>query len=83
MVEVEQRERKGRAKAETNNRIIATPAWHEPLRRFADARDLPGGARSEIEQFFVTAAAMTGKRVRIRGWSSRRDALRFVGRNLV
>ncbi len=30
-----------RGKPETNNRIIATPAWHEPFRPYADARDLP------------------------------------------
>jgi len=81
MVELEQRE--GRGKPETNNRIIATPAWHEPLQPCVEARDLPGRARAEIEQFFVTVATMTGKRVKIRGWSSCRDARRFLRRTLV
>ena len=49
----------------------------------AIARDLPAQARNEIEQFFVTAAAMTGKRLQIKGWPTRRRAEKFVQRNLI
>jgi len=80
MVKVAQRE--GSAKPEINNRIIATPAWHTPLEQFADARDLPTAARGQLEQFFVTAAEMTGKRVSIKGWASSKAAGRFIERNL-
>jgi inorganic pyrophosphatase len=81
MVKVVQRE--GAAKPEINNRIIATPAWHSPLEPFADARDLPTAARAQLEQFFVTAAEMTGKRVNIKGWASSKAAGRFIERNLL
>lgn len=81
MVKVVQRE--GGGKPEVNNRIIATPIWHWPLDKLDEARDLPAHARKEIEQFFVTAATMTGKRLTIKGWATRRDTERFVRRNLV
>lgn len=80
MVKVVQRERGG--KPEVNNRIIATPVWHPPLEAFADARELPRPARDEIEQFFLTVAESTGKRVKVEGWASRRAAERFLQRNL-
>jgi hypothetical protein len=35
----------------------------------------------QIEQFFAAAAEMTGKRVKIKGWASRRAAERFLQRN--
>ena len=79
MVEVAQRERSG--KPEINNRIIATPAWHTPLQQFAEARDLPPAARGQLEQFFVTAAETTGKRLNIKGWASSKAAGRFIERN--
>jgi len=63
-----------------NNRIIATPAWHAPLTKLTEARDLPPHARHEIEQFFVTA---TGKRLQVKGWATRRRTEKFVQRNLI
>lgn len=80
MVEVIQREGKGRPV--TNNRVITTPSWHSPLREIAEARDLPSGARAEIEQFFVTAAALTGKRLKINGWATRRRTEKFLQQHL-
>ena len=81
MVEVVQRE--GQRPSMVNNRIIATPAWHASLKKLTEARDLPAHARNEIEQFFVTAAAMTGKRLQIKGWATRRRTEKFVQRNLI
>lgn len=81
MVKVVQRD--GSGKPEINNRIIATPAWHTPLEQFADARDLPTAARGQLEQFFVTAAEMAGKRVNIKGWASSKAVARFIERNRV
>ncbi len=80
MVEVEQRE--GRGRPQVNNRIIATPHWHRPLARLTEARDLPAPARRDIEQFFVATAAMTGKRLTLKGWASRRATERFIAANL-
>ncbi len=80
MVEVVQREGKG--KPEINNRVIATPLWHTPLKELVEARDLPARARKEIEQFFVTAATMTGKRLTIKGWATARATERFLKQNL-
>ena len=80
MVEVVQRE--GRGKPQVNNRIITTPNWHRPLAKLAEARDLPRPARREIEQFFVAAAAMTGKRLTLKGWATPRAARQFVEANL-
>ena len=81
MVEIVQRE--GKKGPEINNRIIATPRWHTPLKQLEDARDLPRSARDQIEQFFLATAAMTGKRLSIKGWASRRDTERFLQENLI
>jgi len=80
MVEVVQREGKSRPKV--NNRVIATPSWHSPLDKIGEARDLPRRAKAEIEQFFLTVATMTGKRLTIKGWATRRDTARFLQRKL-
>jgi inorganic pyrophosphatase len=81
MVEVVQREGKHGA-SQINNRIIATPRWHTPLKELAEARDLPKSARQQIEQFFMTTAEMTGKRLKIKGWASRRFTEGFIEKNL-
>jgi inorganic pyrophosphatase len=52
MVEIEQTDPKG--KPQVNNRVIATPAWHEALKELAEARDLPKDVRHQLEQFFVS-----------------------------
>jgi inorganic pyrophosphatase len=75
MVELDQRI-KGRA--EKNNRIIATPAWHEALKGVEEARDLPASVRQQLEQFFVSVAQFTGKKIRIRGWAGPQKARRFI-----
>lgn len=80
MVEIVQRE--GKQRPEVNNRIIATPLWHAPLKALEEARDLPKEARRQIEQFFLTTATLTGKRLTIKGWASKRDTRKFLERNL-
>jgi hypothetical protein len=60
MVEIEQRE--GNAKPEINNRIIATPNWHEALSTLGKTRDLPSSVRKQIEQFFVSTNVLTSKK---------------------
>jgi inorganic pyrophosphatase len=79
MVEVVQRE--GRGKAEVNNRIIATPSWHQALSMLEEARDLPKGVREQIEQFFVSSVAFTGKQITIKGWGSAIATKDFIDRN--
>lgn len=79
MVEVVQREKKG--KPEVNKRIIATPRWHQPLKELADARDLAPSIQKQVEQFFVTTAALTGKQLVIKGRATRRKTEKFVEEN--
>ena len=79
MVEVAQRE--GRGRSEVNNRIIATRSWHEALSTLEEARDLPKGVREQIEQFFVSSVAFTGKQITIKGWGGARATRDFIDRN--
>lgn len=75
MVELDQRIK---GKSEKNNRVIATPAWHEALKEVEEARDLPASVRRQLEQFFVSIAQFTGKKIRIRGWAGPQKARRFI-----
>jgi inorganic pyrophosphatase len=79
MVEIVQREGKGRP--EVNNRIIATPRWHTALDDLEEAGDLPKTARKQLEQFFLTTATLTGKRLEIKGWATRRDTEKFIAKS--
>jgi inorganic pyrophosphatase len=81
MVEIEQRE--GKAKPEVNNRVIATPNWHEALSTLEEARDLPSSVRKQIEQFFVSSVAFTGKKLTIKGWGSSKKTKAFIEKNRV
>jgi len=76
MVELEQRDR-GKP-WELNNRLITTPAWHEPLHTLREARDLPKNVQHELENFFVAVTTFTNKTVRILGWASRKKAQRYM-----
>ena len=79
MVELEQTEKA--SKRESNNRIIATPSWHEPLKEIREASDLPRNIQRELEQFFVDVTVFTGKKVTIRGWANRRAAKAYIDAN--
>jgi inorganic pyrophosphatase len=79
MVEIEQRE--GKSKPEINNRIIATPNWHQALSTLEEARDLPSSVRKQIEQFFVSSVAFTGKKLTVKGWGSSRKTKEFIDKN--
>jgi len=79
MVEINQREARG--KPEVNNRIIATPRWHQALSTLDEARDLPKAVRRQIEQFFVSSVAFTGKQITVKGWGSARMTKAFIDRN--
>jgi inorganic pyrophosphatase len=79
MMEIDQRQ--GRAKPEVNNRVIATPSWHQALSTLDEARDLPKAVRQQIEQFFVSSVAFTGKQITVKGWGSARMTKAFIDRN--
>jgi len=76
MVAVKQKE-KGKPML-VNNRIIATPRWHEALSTLEEARDLPAPVREQLERFFVAVVALTGKHVTIKGWRSAKEARAFI-----
>ncbi len=79
MVKIEQREGKG--KPEVNNRVIATPSWHEALSTLEEARDLPKSVHQQIEQFFVSSVAFTGKQITVEGWGSTRETKAFIDKS--
>lgn len=81
MVEIEEKTESG--KKQINNRLITSPAWHSPLRKLTDARDLPDDVRRELEQFFFAVTAFTGKKIRIRGWAGSGKAKRFLRESIV
>ena len=73
MVEIEQRE--GNAKPEINNRIIATPNWHEALVRWE--------RRVTYRAAFVSRSsnsslAPTSSPARSKGWGSSEKAKEFI-----
>jgi inorganic pyrophosphatase len=80
MVKLVQRDRDEK-KTEINNRLIATPSWHTALKEFKEARDLPASWRAEFEELFLTVAKLSGKKLKLKGWASRRAAEKFVRAN--
>jgi len=63
------------ADRERNDRIIAVPA--EDL-RYKNVTQLPKRVRGELEQFFISAAAMSDKKVRIEGWKGPKAARKAI-----
>ena len=76
VVQLSQRSTDG--KRQRNDRIIAMPAWHDPLGEFERATDLPARLRKEIEQFFLNATFFTRKKPKIIGWKSVQNAHALV-----
>jgi len=66
VVEMDQEEQG--CKRERNDRVIAMPAWHDRVREFENASDLPERLREEIEQFFLSTTFFTAKKPEILGW---------------
>jgi len=66
VVELSQRGDDG--ERQRNDRIIAMPIWHDRLGELERATQLPARLRKEIEQFFLDATFLTGKKPRIVGW---------------
>ncbi len=74
VIEVSQKSESGKGR-ERNDRILAAPTCDH---RFKDARDLNKRERRELEEFFITAVAMTRKGVRIEGWAGPHKALGLI-----
>jgi len=64
-----------KAPRQRNDRIIAVPA--EDL-RFKNVTDLPKRVREELEQFFISASAMSDKKVVIEGWDGPKAARKTI-----
>ena len=58
-----------------NDRVIVTPI-DDP--RHKHVRDLPDRMIRELEQFFATASALTGKVIEIGGWDGPKQATRAI-----
>jgi inorganic pyrophosphatase len=74
VVRLTQRENKHSGR-ERNDRIIAVPA--EDL-RYKNVRQLPKRVREELEQFFISASAMSNKQVAIGGWDGPKAARKAI-----
>jgi inorganic pyrophosphatase len=66
---------------ERNDRIIAVATEDERRASMKSPKDLSARERKEIEQFFVAAAALEGKKLAILGWGDAREATRLVEKN--
>lgn len=58
-----------------NDRIIAVPAADL---RYKHVTELPKRVRGELEQFFISAAAMSDKKVVIEGWKGPKAARKAI-----
>jgi len=58
-----------------NDRVIAVPVED---RRFKHVHDLAPRVIKELEQFFVTASQMAGKRVTVEGWDGPKAATETI-----
>ncbi len=65
---------------ERNDRLIAVASVDEKRKDVKSPRDLSAREREEIEQFFVAASALEGKKLRILGWGDAREAKKAVDR---
>jgi len=74
VVRLTQRDGK-RAERKRNDRIIAVPA--EDL-RLKNVNQLPKRIRAELEQFFISASAMSDKKVTIEGWGGPKVARQAI-----
>ena len=74
VVRVTQRET-GDGGRERNDRIIAVPADDE---RYHHVNDLSRRTRDELQTFFLTAAGMTKKGVKVEGWDGPRAAEKAI-----
>src|SRR5262245_9770342 len=55
---------------ESNPRLslILMPVWHDRLGELEKAGELPDRLKEEIEQFFLSATFLTGKKPKLNGW---------------
>jgi inorganic pyrophosphatase len=70
VVRLTQRDGK-KGKRERNDRVIVVPSEDA---RYAHVRELAPRVRNELEEFFVTASKMSGKKVDIEGWEGPKAA---------
>lgn len=63
---------------ERNDRVVAVAVGDRRHEDVKDAKDLGARERSEIEQFFVAAAALEGKELGVEGWGDARAARKAV-----
>jgi inorganic pyrophosphatase len=67
----------------TNNRIIAMPTWNDKLGEFERVSELPKRLKEELEQFFVSTAFFTSKKLKLKGWSDAKTARRYIKQSTV
>lgn len=67
----------------TNNRIIAMPIWNDKLGEFERVTELPKRLKEELEQFFLSTAFFTSKKLKLKGWSGAKAAKRYIKESTV
>jgi inorganic pyrophosphatase len=80
MIEIEEKKNGG---VRTNNRIVAMPIWNDKLGEFERVADLPYRLKEELEQFFLSTAFFTSKKLKLKGWSNANEARRYIKRSTV
>jgi inorganic pyrophosphatase len=61
-----------------NDRLVVVPEAEHRYAHLTDVTELPERVRAEIETFFTTSLALTGKYIELRGWASADEAERLV-----
>ena len=82
VLRIEQDSRDGRGWVR-NDRLLAVPTIAPRFEALKEVQQLPDRVRKEIEQFFLSAVALTEKQVALRGWGSSEEAERLVDTSCV
>ncbi len=67
-------QQRGNGPVKRNDRVIAVPAFDGVATDIADIADVPIRTRDELEAFTHASLALTGKKIKIRGWADAAEA---------
>ena len=75
VIHAEQRED---GETEENDRLLAIPVHAHYHQQIDDLRELDASVLEQIESFFLAYTKLQGKKLKIKGWSGRRAAVKLV-----